>query len=192
LNNLREIGLAVHSTFDAHGLLPYARECPAPWRNGQDIHCQTLPMANTYTGPSERWWAPYDNRPGTLPTRALPGFSPDSFLWDFVGRERKLFVCPEGIDRTPGSPTYDQAFQVSYALNPAVGGMRLGDNRLPSVLAWEHDDLPVCPLLSATTHWADWPVSPDQQQLRHAPMRHMGTGNVLYKDGSVSARRNGA
>src|SRR5262245_59233919 len=69
MNNLKQIGLAIHTYRDAHKVLPYARLCPAPWRNGNDPFCNNLPSPNTYTGPSEIWWAPYDNRPGTDITR---------------------------------------------------------------------------------------------------------------------------
>ncbi|MFO0810113.1 MAG: type II secretion system protein [Gemmataceae bacterium] len=186
-NNLRQIGLAIHTTFDSAGALPRVRECPAPWRDGRDLDCLTLPSPGYYTGPRERWWAPYDNRPGTLPTRALPEYAPDSFLWEFVGRERRLFACPLGIDMTPASPTYGETFQVSYALDPRVGGKRLIDRDMPAVFAWEHDDLPVCQ--SATVHWTNWPASDEDRQQRHGAYRHEGLTHVLYRGGSVSASR---
>ncbi|MBY0229577.1 MAG: type II secretion system GspH family protein, partial [Gemmataceae bacterium] len=130
-NNLRQIGLAVHSAYDGQGELPHARACPAPWRDGADPLCRTLPTPDTWTGPGERWWAPYDNRPGATPTKALPGIAPEGFLWEFVGKDARLFHCPLALDRTEGSPAHGQAFQVAYALNPDAGGKRLNDHGAP-------------------------------------------------------------
>src|SRR5947208_12038954 len=62
-NNLHQIGLGMHSYYDVHDMLPYARVCPAPWQGGRDLRCQLALPPTVYTGPNEAWWAPYDNRP---------------------------------------------------------------------------------------------------------------------------------
>jgi prepilin-type N-terminal cleavage/methylation domain-containing protein len=182
VNNLRQIGLAIHAFHDAHKQLPYARLCPAPWRNGADPFCNALPSPATYTGPNEVWWAPYDNRPGTAVTRALPDYTPRGILLPFVDGTWKAFRCPEGDDTTPSSPTRGQTFQVSYALNPRLGGRRL-DGRVPPVFAWEHMGLPGC--ASEAAHWDAWPAGPEIARLRHTPFRHAGVRNVLGRDAHV-------
>jgi type II secretory pathway pseudopilin PulG len=186
MNNLRQIGLAIHAYHDAHKYLPYARLCPAPWRNGTDPFCTALPTPDTYTGPNEAWWAPYDNRPGTDVTRALPDFTLRGTLLPFVGGTWKVFLCPDGDDTTPGSPTRGGTFQVSYALDPRIGGRRL-DRGVPRALAFEHMGLPVC--ASEATHWEAWPAGPEAVRVRHAPVRHAGVQNVLGRHGDVSSGR---
>jgi type II secretory pathway pseudopilin PulG len=182
-NNLRQIGLAIHTYHDTYKMLPYARLCPAPWQNGTDPFCNALPTPNTYTGPNETWWAPYDNRPGSTITQALPNFPPQGMLMPFLEKSMKIFMCPEGEDTTWSSPTYGGRLQISYALNPRIGGRRLGD-RVPRVLAFEHTGLPSC--ASAAAHWDPWPAGADVAAQRHTPQRHVGAGNVLERGGNVS------
>src|SRR5262249_9001477 len=135
---------------DGNERLPPGRLCPYPWQAGNDLYCENILAANTYTGPNEVWWAPYDNRPGTGPTAALPDYQPDGLLCPFVERNCKVFQCPEGVDRTPGSPTFGQTYQVSYALNFVGGGpsgvrlTEIPNGTTQVLLAWEHSNVPLC------------------------------------------------
>lgn len=184
-NNLRQIGLAAVMYEDTQGVLPYARLCPAPWRDGNDLYCRTLPSPNTWTGPNEIWWAPYDNRPGTDPTHALPGYVPQGILLPFIESNSRVFQCPVGIDTTIGSPTFGQSFQVGYATDPAIGGHRRIEHKY--FMAWDHMDLPAC--VSANAHWTAWPADGATVAVRHFPPRHAGVYNAVYGDAHVSASR---
>src|SRR5205823_4491293 len=96
-NNLRQIVLGIHMYHDVNKFLPFARTCPAPWQNGQDLRCSTSIPPNTFTGPSESWWCPYDNRPGSTVVNAAPGYTPAGFITPFVENNTRVFRCPAGF-----------------------------------------------------------------------------------------------
>jgi prepilin-type N-terminal cleavage/methylation domain-containing protein len=188
LNNLHQIGIACHIYHDARRELPRYRLCPAPWKGGNDINCDTLTSPTTYTGPGEVWWAPYDNRVGPT-SDPLPDFDPTtSLLWPFLEGNRKIFQCPDGVDNVPGSATYGQRFQVSYGMNYVTGG----PNGLPLVwiingtsnvmLVWDHSRTPGC--ANSTIPAPRGPFKPYQgvTALTHYPQRHQQTFNVLFCD----------
>ncbi len=181
-NNLRQIGLGIHMYYDANKLLPFARTCPAPWQGGQDLRCTACNPQNTYTGPNETWWCPYDNRTGATPTAAMPGSPQPGTISPFVENSVRVFRCPDGFDRTPGSPTQGQYFQISYAINPDIGGKTLSAVG-GSILVFEHDDLPACK--GAAFHFTTWPADLATKTDRDGPKRHMGNANSLLYDGSV-------
>lgn len=188
-NNLHQIGLAASMYVDASGVFPPARLCPAPWQDGLDLFCKQVPTVDFYTGPNELWWAPYDNRPSSNPTHALPGYIPNGILWPFVEANPKIFRCPEGMDGTRESPTAGETYQVSYAMTPALAGQKASSTIGSPFLAWEHDDYPVCRFTLLSSHKTAWPASPDAVGARHEPARrHGGVYNNCHVDGRVDTQ----
>jgi prepilin-type processing-associated H-X9-DG protein len=138
-----------------------------------------------YTGPQEQFWAPYDNRPGTSPTKAL---GDDNFdhgpLWPLVEQSMKAFQCPLGFDQT------GQPYQVSYAMNFVTDGpsgqalnVIANNNGTGNVLmVWDHNNGPICAVFS----WPRTPCTPfvDANSV-HYPYRHGSRFNMLYCDGHV-------
>jgi hypothetical protein len=184
LNNLHQPSLAVHLFHDTNKHLPYPRLCPAPWQGGKDPFCLSAPPM-TRTGPAEVWWAPFDNRPGATFAGPAAGYQPAGMLLPFVGNSLKVFRCPDGFDRTPGSPTSGQSFQVSYALEPQMGGRNLAE--YVGATIFEHDDAPVC--FGPAVHVTAWSADAATKQARHRPTRHLGTLAIASHDGSVSVQR---
>lgn len=157
------------------------------WYNGQDPYCNNDWPGSTYTGPQEFWWAPYDNRPGTDLTQALPDYSPKALLLPFTEGNVSIFRCPLGID-----PLSGRAFQVSYAWSGvALGpqGKRLGDITVASgtsqvVLVWEHAHGPQC--WNGSPRGREWfPVAWDVPP-EHYPQWHPGVCHFLFCDGHVA------
>ncbi len=210
-NNLHQIGLACHNSEAALGALPRYRLCPdlaGPdplTGKSPDVFCNSLTSPTAFTGPNETWWAAYDNRPGSTPTHAIDDRFQRGSLWPYIEQNIRVYKCPKGFDDTPGSPTFGQEYQVSYAMNYVTGGpngKRIldvvnGNGSSNVVIAWDHAKTPGCANSNKAAPRGPWaapgtgPAWPPDftgpSAATHYPKRHTGLFNVLFVDGHVAA-----
>jgi prepilin-type processing-associated H-X9-DG protein len=132
--------------------------------------------------------------------KPLPDFDPTkALLWNYVEKNGKVFRCPNGIDRVPGSPTAGNLLQLSYAFGSATGGpagARLlditnGNGTSQVMFGWEHSRLPACATNGAAPPGLPgglpWPKDDADAPNHYPEARHLGVYNVLFCDGHVNA-----
>lgn len=190
-NNLHQIGVAIHNFHDATSKLPRYRQCP-DLLGGSDPNCGTLTSATTFTGPNESWWAPYDNRPGSTPTKPLDDAYPRGFLWPYVEQNESIFKCPKGVDLAT-----NQAYQVSYGMNYVSGGpngkrlreLTSGNGSSNILIVWDHARTPGCANSNIAAPRGPWkPYVNASDQIHYPVFRHVNIFNVLFCDGHVEAK----
>ncbi|MBN9524126.1 DUF1559 domain-containing protein [bacterium] len=209
-NNLHQIGLACHNYEAALGSLPRYRLCPdlagpdPVTGKSPDVFCNSLASATTFTGPNETWWAAYDNRPGSTPTRAKDDLFQRGSLWPYIEQNISVYKCPKGVDDTPGSPTLGEEYQVSYGMNYVTGGpngrpvldVSNGNGASHVLIVWDHARTPGCANSNKAAPrgpWAapgtgpGWPSDfTGTSAVTHYPKRHAGLFNALYVDGHTA------
>ncbi len=170
-NNLHQIGIALTSYNDNETTLPP----PVVTKNGVDIY-----------------WAPYDDRPGTSATQALPDYVPTCLLFPYLENNPKMFNCPNGYDLMPTQGSV-QPLQLSYAMNGTTNGPDTPPQSLASItstkgtsnvmIVWEHSAAPACSYSTGTVN-IPWPFN-QFDSVYHYPPRHFGSFNVLFCDAHV-------
>jgi prepilin-type N-terminal cleavage/methylation domain-containing protein/prepilin-type processing-associated H-X9-DG protein len=172
-NNLHQIGVGAH-----HFALNRDDRLPAAWEDGAN-------------------WAPFDDRVGYAET-PLSDYDPTkTALWPYVEGNAKVFRCPNGIDRVPGSPTLGRPVQLSYALGSYTngpGGARLidltnGNGTSQVMYAWEHTRAPACATNGSAPAGVPanlpWPLTDADAPQHYPEARHLGMYNVLFCDAHV-------
>ncbi|MDR3708435.1 MAG: DUF1559 domain-containing protein [Capsulimonadaceae bacterium] len=162
---------------------------------GVDLFCSNLANPNTYTGPAEVWWAPFDNSQAPIvgqsksPTTNIskgPPANSSGFLMPYV-KSTGIFKCPSS------DPNLQCGYAMSYIFN---GPMGTADNQVSSpgaFVVWDHANTPGCADTSGSgkedaagnaNERGMFPVAQDTTSV-HYPIRHTGGFSGLCYDGSV-------
>ncbi len=214
MNNMKQFGIAAHHYADVHGVINPPRYCPSYkhtpllGRPVPDPYCDyevgkphpewdglSYP---DHAGDDELWWAPFDDRPGSTPTHALPDYVPNSLLFPYIENSVKIFQCPSGLDVFGLFGAVGDPFQVGYAWN-GVNPHGLRDQNLAKIsngngtsqviLCWEHDNIPTCNEYNSLSPQDKFPIPPfpDRHPELHYPYRHGNACIFLFVDGHALA-----
>jgi prepilin-type N-terminal cleavage/methylation domain-containing protein/prepilin-type processing-associated H-X9-DG protein len=190
-NNLHQIVLGLHQYHDVNDQFPEPRRCP-DLPNG---NCALLASVYDSSGPNEVWWGAYDNRPGATLTDPVDANFPRGLIGPFVEDNARVFRCPAGIDRRPGSPTFGRILTNGYAMNGVDGGpatrnlvhITNGNGTSQVMLAWDHGGIPACGMGVPSVPAVPF-LNPDDP-IHYPIWRHQGVFMVAWCDGSVRGVR---
>jgi prepilin-type processing-associated H-X9-DG protein len=112
-----------------------------------------------------------------------------------------MFACQNGLDRVPGSPTFGQPVQLSYAFgscSDSASGAKLvhisnGNGTSNVLFAWEHVRAPACATSGSfpvgVPPFEPWPIDDEDAPQHYPERRHSGLFNACYADAHVEALR---
>ncbi len=132
LSNLRQLGVALamyRSDYDE--VNARHRFCPD---RASDPLCATAP-GPTFTGPSEIWWAPYDNSVPPDSAGPYPNFRA-GFLQPYV---KNLFIF-----KSPGDTRWQCGYAMSYIDGGPMGASDSAVENSAVLFVWEHARTPAC------------------------------------------------
>ncbi len=194
-SNMRQIGIALALyRSDNDSVNVSYRTCPTLGYPGGV--CGNTGTA--YSGPGERWWAPFDNNPADCGTSYYNTRVPDSdYLLANNAGMIQPYVKSLAIFHCPSAP---QNLQCTYAMSYITAGPM---GKLDSVVqnpavfvVWDHNKMPGCadtgtPLTPSTGYngtWNPFPPAKDTTHI-HYPVWHTNGFNALAYDGSVKHRQ---
>lgn len=154
------------------------RMCPD--RFGDEL-CTNLKDPTVWTGPSEIWWAPYDNSVATDSSGPYPNFK-EGLLAPYV-KNLQIFKDPS-----------ETKWQVGYAMSYiTVGPMGKPDASIANPAAlfiWDHRRTPGCADTRNGFQGPPWMAFPPDLDTFHThyPTRHSGGLVTLRVDTSVKFR----
>lgn len=193
-SNLRQIGIALamyRSDFDSVNAV--YRSCDSVTTPSVLPDCSNIAKATIYTGPGERWWAPYDNTvsPTTIKPESDYVGNKAGFIQPYV-KNLAIFKCPSD------SPPLQVGYAMSYIWNGPMGKTDSFVTNPSCFVVWDHAKTPGCADTfdaAVSNERGAFPASVDAAGTAsdpphtHYPVRHTGGFMGLEYDGAVRIRK---
>jgi prepilin-type N-terminal cleavage/methylation domain-containing protein len=178
LSNMRQIGLAIAMyRQDYDGVNTRHRFCPD---NPTDQLCDTTP-GTRFTGPSEIWWAPYDNSVAPDSSGPYPNYKA-GFLQPYI-KNVQIFKCPE-------AGQWQAGYAMSYITNGPMGANDAMVQNPSAFFVWEHARTPACAdVRLPRSPRGPWLPFDGAGSDTHYPKRHSEGVILLSVDSSAKWRR---